>query len=355
MKIIQALPSFAFGDAIGNDVIALSEIITELGYKSAVYAKMIDSRLPTGLAKSSERLKLVDKDDIIIYHLSTGDKLNYDIADIDCRKIIYYHNITPPHFFEGYNVEAVKSCTQGLESAKAISTKFDYALAVSEFNKKDMLNMGYKQDIEVLPILIPFSDYLKKPSPNILKRYTDGMTNILFTGRIAPNKKHEDIIQAFYYYKKNINPKSRLILVGSGVGERYYNKLAKYINELELKDVIFPGHISFNDILAFYKVADVFLCMSEHEGFCVPLVEAMFFNVPIIAYNSTAIPDTLGEGGVLLETKDYALIAEVINEVVENKSLRGHIIGKQKEKIKEYSYDIVSGAFKKYIKKILGE
>ena len=143
--------------------------------------------------------------------------------------------------------------------------------------------MGYTCPIDVLPILIPFDDYAKTPSQQVIDRYSDGYTNLIFTGRIAPNKRQEDVIRAFYDYKKFYNPKSRLILVGGHNGmERYYHRLKSYINALELEDVVFPGHIKFDEILAYYKIADVFLCQSEHEGFCVPLVEAMYFDVPVV-------------------------------------------------------------------------
>lgn len=109
----------------------------------------------------------------------------------------------------------------------------------------------------------------------------DGYTNFIFVGRVAPNKKQEDVIRAFYCYKKYCNPKSRLFIVGSYNGmERYYHRLRRYVGALELDNVVFTGHIPFAQILAYYHLADLFLCMSDHEGFCVPLVEAMYFNLP---------------------------------------------------------------------------
>ena len=127
-----------------------------------------------------------------------------------------------------------------------------------------------------------------------MKLYDDDYVNILFTGRVVPNKKQEDVIEAFYYYKRFIQPKSRLILVGSFAGiDKYHDQLEAYVNKLGLEDVIFTGQIKFDEILAYYQLADLFLCMSEHEGFCVPIVEAMYFNVPVIARDTSAIAWTL--------------------------------------------------------------
>ena len=167
-------------------------------------------------------------------------------------------------------------------------------------------------------ILIPFDDYKKEPDAEVRQKMTeDRYTNILFTGRIVPNKRQEDVIATFYHYHKYYNPKSRLILIGNYTGmESYYESLQRYIDELGAEDIIFPGHISFPAILAYYATADLFLCMSDHEGFCVPLVEAMNFEVPVLAKNTTAIPYTLGGSGMMLEDNDPLVAATAINRIL---------------------------------------
>ena len=350
MKIYQLLPTISFGDAVSNDALALQKVIMKMGYKTEIFAESVDIRLPKGTAKSVKKISKINSEDIIIYHLSTGSKLNYELDKFDCKKIIIYHNVTPPVFFEGYSDKAAKQCEEGLRGVRHIADKADYCLAVSEYNKKDLIEMGYNCKIDVLPILIPFSDYDKKPSQNIISQYSDGYTNILFTGRIAPNKKQEDVVRAFHFYKKHYNSKSRLIFVGSSNGmERYYKKLRSYVNALGTEDVIFPGHIKFNEILAFYKVADVFLCQSEHEGFCVPLVEAMYFDVPIIAYNSSAIGDTLGGSGVILDKKDPIETAGVIDRLVKDSKLRETVVANQRERLNSFAHSVIEEQFEQYL------
>lgn len=356
MRIFQMLSSLTYGDAIGNVVLALKEAIQKLGYETEVYAEAIDTRLPAGSAKKIQYLPELHKDDVVINHLSNGTSWNRRFGDFSCRKIIYYHNVTPPRFFEDFSVELQMNCHRGLKDVEYLADKVDYCLAVSEFNKQDLRRMGYRQKIDVLPILIPYGDYDKTPSQKILDKYGDGRTNILFTGRISPNKKQEDVIKAFFYHKNYMNQDARLFFVGKYAGmEAYYEQLKRYAEALDLKDVYFTGHIKFDEILAYYRTADVFVCMSEHEGFCVPLVEAMYFGVPIVAYDSSAIADTLGNGGILTEDKDPKLVAEIINRLVQDETLRKEIISRQKEQLKRFEYDKVTSLFSGYLEKFLEE
>lgn len=347
MKIIQFLPTLAFGDAVGNDTIALQKAMRESGFDTRIYAEVVDSRLPEGTASDlCSGMPDISEDDIILYHLSTGSKLNYSLENYKCRKMMVYHNITPPAFFDGYNMPAMSNARYGLDGMRHLADKFNYCTADSDFNKQDLIDAGYKCPIDVRPILIPFEDYKKKPDSNIIRKFSDDWTNIIFVGRIAPNKKQQDVISAFCYYKKNINPKSRLIFVGSYNGmERYYNRLLNYVKALELDDVIFTGHIKFPEILAYYRIADVFLCMSEHEGFCVPLVEAMYFDVPIIAYKSCAVPYTLGGSGILTDSKNPVEIALIIDRLVNDKSLRDFVTDKQRKRLEDFSYDKIKDIF----------
>lgn len=356
MRIYQVLSSFSYGDAIGNVVCAMKAVVKQMGYETEVFAETIDSKLPAGSGILINKMPDLKPDDIVIYHLSNGTKLNRLFGKWNCRKIVYYHNITPPDFFEGYNPGAQLDCHKGLRDAKYLADKVDYCLAVSEFNRQNLIEMGYRQKIDVLPILIPYQDYKQEPDMEIINKYSDGNTNILFAGRIVPNKKFEDIIQSFYYYKKYINTGARLFLVGKhGEADVYYEELVSYVKRLELEDVYFTGHIKFNQILAYYHIANIFMCLSEHEGFCVPLVEAMYFGIPIIAYNSSAIADTLGDGGMLTNDKSPKLVAEMVDCLVSNQKVREYIIEQQKKQLQRFEYDRVTGLFELYLKRFLAE
>ena len=198
----------------------------------------------------------------------------FKIDSYKCRRVMIYHNITPPDFFRPYSPSATQLTEYGYKGVEYLRDKMDYVMAVSEYNKSELRRMGYTCPIDISPSLTKFEDYEQAPDEATMKKYRDGKKNIIFVGRIAPNKRQENIIRAYYCYKK-LEPNSRLILVGSANGmENYNERLVKYAGALGLSDdVVFTGHIKFSEILAYYHVADAFVCMSEHEGLCVPLVE----------------------------------------------------------------------------------
>ena len=350
-RIIQIMESFSYGDAIGNHATTIHEELKKRNVESLIYANSVDERR-RNLGHSIKRYD-PRPDDVILYHLSTGSDLNRKVMDYPGKLIINYHNITPPEFFHGYSDVMEQVCVKGYEDAKLLK---DHAVAVisdSAYNTRELEGMGYTCPMYSIPIFMDFSDYEKTPDAAVMKKYSDDTKNILFVGRIAPNKKQEDVIRAFYYYTKLFEPNSRLILVGNYNNlEQYYLELKAYARKLGLTNVVFPGHTSFAEILAYYRTADLFLCQSEHEGFCVPLVEAMYFGKPIVAYDSTAIGETLGLAGVLLKEKDPALTAAVMDQVIRDPQLQQCIADHQKDNLARFRHEAVAEA---YMKILLGE
>lgn len=354
IRIVQMLPHLYYGDGVGNDALALDRIIKELGYPTKIYADEIDRRIAKGLAEPAEKMPQLQADDVILYHFSTGADMNKRFGNLAGRKIMVYHNITPAFYFKNYSQASMEACETGRDELRMLHDKVDYCLAVSEYNKQALLEQGYTCPVDVLPILIPFEDYEKEPDKGIISRYQDGWTNIIFVGRIAPNKKQEDIIKTFYYYKKHINPKSRLFLVGSCKGmERYYQKLLKYVQELQLEDVHFTGHTRFEEILAYYRIADAFVCMSEHEGFGIPLIEAMYFHVPIVAYACTGVEGTLAQSALTLKEKDCQVAAELLGMLTENADLRKQVLEAQNKRLQDFAYEKIKEQFIGYLKGFL--
>lgn len=352
MQIVQIVPTLAYGDAIGNDVLALKRALEEAEYDTEIYTESVVAPLKSSMAKSVEKLNLKN-DDVAILHLSTGARVNRDFAKLACRKIIRYHNVTPPEFYAQNNPYIERINKAALKDVAFLADKVDYCLAVSEFNKQGLIEMGYTCKIDVLPILIPFEDYNKVPDPQILKTYRD-VPIVLFTGRIVPNKKLEDVIRAFFMYKKYYNKDAVLILIGSYKEEdKYYQSLQAYINKINAQDIVFTGHIRFDEILAYYRVADVFLCQSEHEGFCVPLVEAMYFGIPIVAYASTAIPGTLSGSGIVMDTKEPLMVAGMINRVYTDKKLKEEVLLSEQKRLEDFAYKSISEHFLKLIEKYI--
>lgn len=352
MRVIQITSSLSYGDGVSNDCIAIKRVLQEAGYETELYAEVISPKVPEGTARLIQELNTA-AEDIIIYHLSIGTDWNFKLASLPGKKVIRYHNITPPMFFDGYNQRAKEDCLFGLFGVHYLADKMDYGIVDSSYNRQDLWNMGYCCDISVVPVVVPFEDYNQEPDAKTLSQYSDGRTNIIFVGRIAPNKCQEDVIKTFCLYKKFYDADARLILVGSYQGmETYYEQLQEYVKELGVQDVVFTGHIPFNQILAFYRTADAFLCMSDHEGFCIPLLEAMYFQVPIVAADYAAVGETLGDAGILLSEKDYMLAAGAIHRIKTDGALRNMLIQKEQERLCAFSYDAIKETFLNEIKKV---
>lgn len=350
MRVFQLLPTMSYGDAVSNDAMALMGILQELGYSTAIYASGIAPNVNSLYVMPAGAMPPPREEDLLIYHMSIGSDLAYEIEKYSCKKVMIYHNVTPPKYFERSNPVLADLTQKGLEQLKYLSDKFDYCMADSEYNRQELLALGYTCQVDVLPILIPFEDYLKTPDSAVIRQNNYGETNILFTGRIAPNKRQEDIIDAFAVYKKKYDPTAKLHLVGTYRDtQEYHKQLQDYVKRLQLPDVYFAGMVSFAALLAYYRTADVFVCMSEHEGFCVPLVEAMCFEVPVIAYAAAAVPDTLGGSGIVLEEKEPEITAGMIDRVMRDWELRDAVLQGQRERLNDFSYESVKRRFIDYL------
>lgn len=343
--IHQILPTIAFGDAVSNHAFFIQRILLEQGYRSEIYAENIDTKLKNSDVKSIKDYTS-DNNNVIIHHFSIGSAVNDYVCGLSCKKrIMIYHNITPKEYFAGYSSIAFNLCKQGREQLVKCYAAYDLCMADSQFNTDELKSFNYK-NLHTVPLFINFADYDKKENKVIIDKYKDGAVNIVFVGRVAPNKRQDDIIKVFYYYKNFINSNSRLFLVGSFDGmEKYYKELELLIRKLSLKDVYITGQVQFSDILAYFKIADVYLCMSEHEGFCVPLLEAMYFKVPVMAFASSAVPSTLGNAGVLINKKDYYKIAEMLDIVQKNVEFKKALIKNQSKRLLDFSSEKLKKMF----------
>lgn len=355
MRVVQLLPSLVRGDAIGNDALCMDMVLRQAGYETRIYADYPGTGIDGYPVSEAGNLSEIRKQDLLLYHLSIGTRLNKLVAELPCRKIYIYHNITPAHFFAGCNPVMEQKAQKGLYEIGRMRGSADMVLAVSQYNKAHLQSLGYTCPIEVLPILIPWEDYEKAAAADVLEKYRDGYYNILFTGRIAPNKKQEDLIAAFYEFHNNYCAQSRLILVGNEAGmESYGRELRQYASALGLSgdEVIFTGHVSFEELLGFYQVADVFLSLSEHEGFCVPLAEAMHFSIPIVAYAAAAVGETLGGSGILLDHKEPAYVSRILWELQSHPLLRDRIVTGQNRRRRDFGKDGIAKQFLEYIRQM---
>lgn len=350
MQINQFVPVLSPGDATSNDALAIRTILRKNGYTSNIYAKYIDPRML--LYARPYLLYRGDKENIAIYHFAVGGlKFSDFILRLPDIKILKYHNITPPEYFEKYDEHSRFLCQNGLSELKEFKDHFVLGLGDSPFNSRAMEQAGIENTC-VLPVSIDFSKYAGYDEKLDRSLKMSEVKKIIFVGRIAPNKKQDDLIRVFDYYNRTFNQNSRLYLIGQKQTRPYVRELEKLIRELGLSEkVVLTGKVSDKEVNAYYRNADLFVCLSEHEGFCVPLVEAMFFNIPVIAFDSSAIKDTLGDAGVLLQNKDAESIARLMNRVIGDEQFREGIIEKQKERLPAFQ----SGTIEDKLMHIIGE
>jgi glycosyltransferase involved in cell wall biosynthesis len=353
--IHQWLPGFASGDAISNYTLGLQRIIRSLGYNSEIFCPLRHaSPKVKGLCINWEEYSSYSSsNNIVIYHFSIGSPMSEKFKNLPDRKALIYHNITPDKYFRMMDAEKALVLYYGREELQKLNNVSELALADSEYNRIELEEWGYKNTGVLYPLL-DFEGLKNRPDKNVINKYKDDWVNILFVGRITPNKKIEDIIKVFFYYRNYINQKSRLFLVGSFLEtERYYSYLKGLVLELNLPNVIFTKHVTAQELVSYYSIADIFLCMSEHEGFCIPLVESMYFGIPIIAYAASAVPYTLGGTGVLVDEKDYRSISELIDKVVSDSGIRKKIIEAQSVRFKDFEFHKIEARFKNYLEKLI--
>lgn len=355
MNVINAIhqiaPVFAYGDAIGNQMARMRTLLRQWGYDSQIYAPGRDSRIADpGLPHTSYPS---DPDNILIYHYSGYTPLSEFVLQLPDKVVLYSHNVTPPEFFRLYDENFAAQLMRGRQEMARFCNCFQ-AWADSQYNVKDMVAIGF-ENVAIVPLFVYTNDLLSvaqsDEAAKIVARYTDNnWVNWLFVGRLAPNKCQDDIIRAFTYYHRVINPHSRLFLIGSDGG------LPAYRFELEVlagrtvpEHIYLPGSVSFEALAGYYGAASVFVSMSEHEGFGIPLIEAMTFDIPVIAFNAAAIPDTLGGAGVLVNHKDYALIAETVDVLMRDANLTRQITQKQRVRLRQLAPNIAEMALRKAI------
>jgi glycosyltransferase involved in cell wall biosynthesis len=334
MRIDQLIPAFHRGDAIGDTAFHLRTSLRARGFESHIYCLNHDPEL-AGEARLFADFPPPAAGDVTILHFALPSPLTDGLLRLPSRKFIIYHNITPPEFFAPYNAEMARLCRIGREELARLAPRIEVGLADSEYNRRELEALGAGTTRE-FPLHVDFARYEKPASAFVRGLFEDGRTNILFVGRIVPNKRIEDLIKVVFYYKKYISPLVRLVVVGKTSSlPVYYRALVQMADEFYLKpeEITFAGHIPDEEMYALYRASHVFLSLSEHEGFCLPLVESMVFDLPIVAYDSTAVPFTLGGAGVLLRDKRVDRTAELVDLVARDAALREAIIAGQRRRL----------------------
>jgi len=327
-RIAILTPSITTGDAVSNDVLGMYDVLRKRDFDVRVFAEGWALDKPRVWPAPQVESFLKKSKDILIYHYSRGWDPGLELLrKLNCQKVIKYHNVTPPDFFVEYNTDYAAMCAEGRRQLQPVARSGCGAyLSASAYNMRELLAAGASGSKSFVVPPFHHIDRLDSiaPDQNLLDEYDDGRTNICMVGRVSPNKGHPALIEAFAAYHHDYNPNSRLIIVGKE--ELRLRKYSALLREMARRfklerNVVFTGEVSDHALKAFYLAAHVFMITSEHEGFCVPLVEAMAMKIPIVAYSSTAIPETVGTAGLVWEERNPYLLAESIDSIVSDKSV----------------------------------
>ncbi len=335
MRIDQYLPDFAPHDAIGNHVLAVQSVLRGAGYESDIWADVIHPPLAGRARHYLEDDQGPDRrgGDVAIYHASTHSDMAGWLearARAGQRLAAIYHNITPARYFDRWEPAAAAGCRAARAELAALAPVTELALAVSAFNQAELVAAGYRATA-VSPLLIDLDGYHRRPDARAMaaleRRRAGGGSHWLFVGRLAPNKCPHDVIGAFAAYRAAFDPAAQLTLVGSTTSARYQRALLGLVAELGLAGAVdMPGSLPLGSLLAHFATADVFVCCSEHEGFCVPLIEAMELGVPVVAYAAAAVPETAATAAVLLDGKDPLEVAVAVAAVLDDGGRRRALV-----------------------------
>jgi glycosyltransferase involved in cell wall biosynthesis len=349
----QVLATLGYGDAIGHEVLGIQRALRRAGYESDIFVETADRRVEPLTRDYRELVDASHHDNLLLHHFSIGSKASRTAFALPDRMALIYHNITPPEYFVGVHRTLARQCFRGRRELRAYVERCDLALGDSEFNRQDLEALGFPRTA-VLPVVPDFSHLDETPDRFVADQFDDDWTNVLFVGRVIANKKIEDLVRYFHAYQSMFNLRSRLLIVGVfSLFERYLAALNHLVEELGVRDVHFVGHVTNAELVAYYEVADLFLCASEHEGFCVPLVESFYKQVPVLAYAATAVPATMDGAGVLFAERDPVHVAELMDGIISNDALQDEIVRSQEAAVRRLRSKDFDATLLRFVDQIL--
>ncbi len=342
-EVHQFLSTFAGRDAIGMHTLRLRRLLREAGFESDIYAvDTHDDVRNEALDPKTFRSRARRSDDAwILYHFSIGNPLFDQVRELDVPLALDYHNVTDAKYFWRWEPRAATTMLEGRRQLAVAAPAVRFALADSEFNERELIELGCPRTA-VAPILIDFADYDTPPDPTLLAERRRGRNaggaDWLAVGRIAPNKCLHDVLLAFAVYVRLYDPRARLTLVGGQSAGHYWHALHRLAEDLGVAGAVtFTDVVTHAELMACYRSSDLLLCLSEHEGFNVPVLEAMHFDVPVIAYAASAVPDTVGDGGLLLTDKDPVVVATAADRLRSDTSLRQSLVEAGRKRVEHFS------------------
>jgi glycosyltransferase involved in cell wall biosynthesis len=341
--IHQFLPTFAGRDAIGMHVLRMQRLLRDAGFESDIYAvHSLDEVKHAAYDVGDYRRRNARPSETWgIYHFSIGSPMVDQLRELGVQLALDYHNITEARFFLRWDPTAAITMFDGRRQLASMKNDVRFSLADSAFNESELVDLGFAPTA-VAPILIDAADFGGDADLTLTQqredRRTRGGAEWLSVGRIAPNKCQHDVIAAFAAYRRLYDPKAQLTLIGGRSALPYWHALKDLCADLDVTDAVhLTDVVTHEELLACYRTSDVFVMLSEHEGFSVPVVEAMHFDVPVVAYACCALPETVADGGLLLERKDPVVVASAVDEVLNSSQLRDELVTAGRRRVEHFA------------------
>ena len=352
-RVHQVLATLGYGDAIGHEVLGIQRALRAAGFESEIFVETADRRLEALTRDYRELIEESRPDQLLIHHFSIGSRASRVAYALPDRMALVYHNITPPEYFIGVHKRLVELCYHGRRELRAYVGRVALALGDSEYNRQELAALGFAPT-GVMPIAVNTRRVTDAPPRPALERVLaeEGWANFLFVGRIAPNKRIEDHIKLAEVYKRYVDEEYRFVFVGRhDTVPSYYAAIRQLMLEFKMPEerFWFTGPVPDEDLATYYRAARVYVSLSEHEGFCVPLLEAMAADVPVLAYAAGAVSETLGGAGVTFAPKDLEFAAELLGELAYDDDLRARVIAGQRARLPAFGDEAITAGLERLV------
>ena len=347
-RLVQFTSDLVFGDAASIDTVQWRNTFVAAGLDAPIYARRFDEH-HSAVCEDLERYEH-RPNDLILFHYTTWTESAQFLLDHQWPIVLIYHNVTPARFFAGIDDQIAADTGRGRDNLRLFAPITTIAIANSDYSRQDLVEAGFTRT-GLIPVRVDFDALDQNCNLDLLARLRDEGPIVITVGRVVPNKRIEDVIKIFAYYRAHIAPTARLFMVGAHTeNSPYQESFRRLLHQLGLNNAVhFTGQVSHEDRGAYYRASEMFVTMSEHEGFCVPIVEAMHLGTPVVGFAGSAIPETMGSAGILVHRKHHAAIAETMGYVSTNKLLRNRLIERGREHAFTFRVEAIEAQFAKLI------
>lgn len=347
--IHQFVPAIAAADATSAHALEVRSVLRGMGLESEIF--VADDAPPAEGALPASTF-VERSGTAVIYQFAIGSTLTESLLESSVPLALNFHNLTPPEHFDPWNPDLASGLRWSMGQLRQIARRTTLGIAVSEYNAAELARVGVQETV-----VAPFLFDVERLPPAVDEprtRPSASGSRWLFVGRLAPNKAQHDVIRAFATHRQLFDADSVLHLVGASAAPSYERALRSLARALGVESAVtFTGPVSPAELSARYAAADVFVCLSDHEGFCVPLLEAMHFGVPIVAYGSSAIPETLGPGGLCLPDKAPALVAAAVRRVLGDPAVRSGLVAAGRERLADFDLSVSRQRFEAAVRRFV--